>query len=323
MARLSIKKKSAARVRPSGEPAEATARKIAILIELIRVRRLSLAKVQRAYGISDRQALRDLQELRRIGASLGFTITRRNAQGNVELADFKTLPGSVIAAERCARSLIAEIFKAFGEPLHGLTEGIDDASNASESSFVRVIMPRLVEGSAASALLQQLQSAWQSGARVRFRYGGKEREVEPAAVLVRSGRYYLLGRQVSPAAWRLFSLDEIAGVKRCGTFAPKPPPAEYLSGDTIGFIKSGRKQRVAVTVSKRFAHTAASRCWQQAQTLAHNADGTVTMTFSVGDPDEVIRWALGYGAEAWISAPPAAVARAKALARDIAARYDA
>ncbi len=78
------------RSRSSGEPAEATARKIAILIELIRTRKTSLAKIERVYGISDRQALRDLQELRSIGKGLGFTITRRNAQGGVELSEFKS-----------------------------------------------------------------------------------------------------------------------------------------------------------------------------------------------------------------------------------------
>ncbi len=218
--------------------------------------------------------------------------------------------------------MIVEIFKAFGEPLHGLTEGIEDAVDANDTSFVRVIMPHLVEGSAAATLLAEFQAAWHDHARVRFQYSGKEREVEPAAALVRSGRYYLLGRQVSPGGWRLFSIDEIDGpIARCGSFVSKPAPGEYLSSDTIGFIKSGKKQRIEVTVSERFARTAASRQWQEAQTVVHNGDGSVIMIFEVGDPDEVIRWALGYGAEAWISAPPSAVARAKNLAADIAARY--
>lgn len=314
---------SAKRVRASGEPAEATARKIAILVELIRTGKVSLAKVERTYGVSDRQLTRDLQELRAIGELQGFNISRRDARGCVSLAAFAKRPGGIVAAENSARTLIVEVFKAFGEPLHRFAEGIEDGVESGEQSFVRVIMPQLVEDSAAAALLQQLQSAWQDRARVRFKYGEKEREVEPAAVLVRSGRYYLLGRQVSPAGWRVFSLDEIDGaVKRCGTFTPTTPPAEYLSNDTIGFIKSGKKQRIAVTVSKRFAHTATSRCWQQAQTVTRNADGTATITFEVGDPDEVIRWALGYGEEAWITAPPAAKTRAKQILKSIVAHYE-
>jgi predicted DNA-binding transcriptional regulator YafY len=311
------------RGRSPGEPAEATARKIAILVELIRSRRISMAHIQSKYDISERQTSRDLQELRRIGAGLGFEIGKRNANGFVELAAFASRPGAIVARENNLRSLMVEIFKAFGEPLQGLTDGME-AGAPIDSSFVRVVMPRLAAGSSVAVLLEKFQAAWESCARVRFRYAGKEREVEPSAAFVRSGRYYLLGRQVAPAvAWRLYSIDEIPGtVARCGTFTPKVPPAEYLAADSIGFIKSGSKHRVDVTVSKRLARTAASRRWQQAQSVHNNPDGTVTISFEVGEVDEAVRWALGFGDEAWISSPPEAVARARETAAAIAARYE-
>jgi predicted DNA-binding transcriptional regulator YafY len=44
------------------------------------------------------------------------------------------------------------------------------------------------------------------------------------------------------------------------------------------------------------------------------------MTFSVGDVDEVIRWAFGFGTEARIVGPQTAVERARELTR---AMYDA
>jgi hypothetical protein len=46
-------------------------------------------------------------------------------------------------------------------------------------------------------------------------------------------------------------------------------------------------------------------------TGASRRDGTVTIAFVVDDVDEVIRWALGYGGEDWISGPPAVVDRAR------------
>lgn len=47
------------------------------------------------------------------------------------------------------------------------------------------------------------------------------------------------------------------------------------------------------------------------------------MTIPAADPFEVVRWAFGFGAEAVIVAPPAAVEAARALAIGLAAKYGA
>jgi len=318
------KTRGAGKARASGQPAEATARKISVLLHLLRSRRIGVAFIQKQFGLSERQALRDLQELRKLGATLGFTITKRDSAGNVELADFANRPASLARGERGLTALVLELFKAFGEPLALYADSLVDSQ--LESPFVRVVMPRLEAGSAVATILNDLSAAWERGARVRFRYKNKEREVEPALAMVRSGRYYLVARELGAAGngWRIYSMDEIRGpVRRCGSFAPKPPPAEYVSTDTIGWIKhEGKKQRVEVTVSPKLAPTATSRRWQAPQETTQHADGSATIAFSVGDVDEVIRWALGFGDEAWVSAPPAAVERAKAMVAQIAARYD-
>ena len=130
--------------------------------------------------------------------------------------------------------------------------------------------------------------------------------------------------QVGPRAneWRIFSLDEIVEpVRRYGTFTPRVPPGEYRSRDAVGWIKTGEKHEVEATVSARFAQTATSRRWQTDQRVVQHDDGTATLCFSVGDIDEAIRWALGFGDEAWVSAPPAAVDRAREIVVPIAKRY--
>lgn len=310
-----------AQKRASGELADATARKIAIVIELLRARRLDVDRFQKDSGLSQRQMLRDLQELRGLGKTLGFSITGRK-NGTVELAEFAGRPGLLVKGEQTLNALIVELFKAFGAPLQPYAAGI---TASTQSAFVRVVMPHLIEGTSVAEVLAALQSAWENDARVRFKYKGKEREVEPALTMVRSGRYYLVGRQVDAGAgkWRIFSMDEIKGpIRRCGTFKPQTPPDEYTSTDTVGWIKTGKKQSIEVTISKSQAHTATSRQWQTAQTSRENTNGSWTIAFEVGDIDEVIRWALGFGEEAWITAPPAAVTRAKQIVQAVARRYD-
>jgi predicted DNA-binding transcriptional regulator YafY len=102
----------------------------------------------------------------------------------------------------------------------------------------------------------------------------------------------------------------------------KPVPAKYLSHDAIGFFKGdGEPKTVDVTFSKELAPSAVSRKWQQAQKVRKNADGSATISLVVDDVDEVIRWALGFGDAAWVSAPPAAVSRARSIAEHICLRY--
>ena len=199
------------------------------------------------------------------------------------------------------------------------------ASAGDEASFLHVIQPQLVDGTGVGMVYRDLDAAWQKDARVEFRYKGQLRTIEPAAAVVRAGRYYLVGRDIAKGrdGWRTFSMDLIERpIRRVGSFTRKLPPAKYLSSDTIGFFKGdGEPQTVDVTFSKGLAASATSREWQKAQTVRQNRDGTVTVSFIVDDVDEVVRWALGFGGDAWVSAPRSAVARARELVDQIRENY--
>ncbi|HTU82314.1 MAG TPA: WYL domain-containing protein, partial [Candidatus Acidoferrales bacterium] len=241
---------------------------------------------------------------------------------------FKAKPSGLIAGEKRVRALMAELLKSYGEPMRELAEALpaSDAGDADGASFVHFVQPQLIDGSAVREVFDALYAAWQNDARVEFAYKNQQRRVEPAAAVVRSGRYYLVGRDVEKGrdGWRTFAMDLIGPpIRRVGTFARKPAPAKYLSTDTIGFFKGdGQRRTVAVTFSKALAASAASRKWQDAQKIRTNPDGTITISFDVDDAGEVVRWALGFGDEAWVSAPPAVVESARELLDRIRRRYD-
>jgi predicted DNA-binding transcriptional regulator YafY len=182
-----------------------------------------------------------------------------------------------------------------------------------------------VDGTAVGKVYRDLDAAWQKDARVEFGYKGQPRTIEPAAAVVRAGRYYLVGRDITKGgnAWRTFSMDLIEGpIRRVGSFTRKVPPAKYLSNDAIGFFKGdGEPHCVDVTFSKDLAASAVSRKWQQAQKIRKNDDGKATISFVVDDVDEVVRWALGFGDEAWVSAPAAVICRAREIVDRVRSRY--
>jgi len=302
------------------------ARKIGILLDLVRNRRISLRGCEQTYGASERTILRDLQELRKIGETSGFRITEREHGDVCELSEFKARPAGILEGEKRVRALMAEVLKAFGDPMNELTGAVGNEDGATgDATFLHVVQPQLVDGTAVGKTYRDLEAAWRNDARVTFRYRDQVRRVEPAAAVVRSGRYYLVGRDVDKGrdGWRTFSIDVIEGpIRRIGTFTRKAPPAKYVSGDTIGFFKGdGEPQTVEVTFSAQLAPSAVSRRWQQAQNVRKNADGSATISLRVDDVDEVIRWALGFGDQAWMSGPSAAVDRGEELAQRILMRY--
>jgi predicted DNA-binding transcriptional regulator YafY len=61
--------------------------------------------------------------------------------------------------------------------------------------------------------------------------------------------------------------------------------------------------------------------WQEQQQVEMHEDGSATMTFTVNDVGEIIRWSLGFGAEAKVVAPQSAVDEARRIARGIVERY--
>ena len=314
--------------RKSGSPTPATTRKIGILLDLVRNRRISISGCEQTYGTSNRTLLRDLQELRNIGETAGFRISERENGDTIELSEFKSRPAGLVASEKRLRLLMGDLLKAFGEPLHELAGDLSDGKSAAspDESFVHFVLPQLVDGTAVATTFERLESAWQDGARVAFGYKAERRTIEPGAAVVRAGRYYLIGRDVAKGrnGWRTFSMDLIEEpIRRAGSFASKRPPVKYLSKDAVGFFKGeGEPSNVDVTFSKQLSPSAASRKWQEAQSTRQDADGAVTISFVVDDVDEVIRWALGFGGEAWVSAPPGAVARARETVDRISLRYD-
>lgn len=315
-------KKISGKGRPSGEPSGATERKIRILLELVRNKFIRLSRMCDEYGASERTILRDLQELRKIGERAGFKVAEKSQHDTIRLLDFDQRPTGIDKSSRALRALIHDAGRALGPPVEAQFESIDAGEPRDERRFLHFLQPALREGTRVADTFKQLEAAWANNARVTFKYAGKDRRVEPAFAVMRSGRYYLLGRDPAAKDWKYYALDNIQPpIKRSGSFSLQPIPAKYQNNDVLGFIQGRNEQRVSVRLSANLAPSATSREWQRAQQVDLHDDGSATMTFTVSDVGEVVRWAFGFGADAKIVSPPAAVEYAKNLAEQICAEY--
>ena len=229
--------------------------------------------------------------------------------------------------------LLSALGGALGAPV--TLELGDLATATADSGFLRFLVPQLVEQSAVTETYRLLKAAWEvrpGPAMVRFVYpesgkeGGKDRVVEPYRVLLRSGSAYLVGYDTDRKGWRMFALDCIMSRPvRVGTIQQaRVVPAAYDSSDVVGYIKSGgAPTAVTVRLSATVAASATRRRWQTMLRTTLGTDGSAEITFEVNDIGEIVRCAMGFGADATIVAPDAAVVLAAETARAIAATYEA
>lgn len=314
------------------EASAAVSRKLWLLVELIRRRRITYSEYARIHERDYRTFQRDLQQLRALGATSGFTLSGIQDGERVDLVAFEARLGHVNDEQQRLIALVETIAETLGQPIARKLKplvGPVDATKAED--FYRFAMPKLLDESRAADIARILERAWRSGpARVRFRYTDSrtatvvERLVEPYRLLLRSGVFYLVGYDCDKHSWRMFALDRFASrpVPHGTALKKRDVPPEYDGTDTLGFIKrDGAMTRVSVELSPVIATSAISRSWQDAQRVQRRDDGSAAISFEVSDVAEVIRWALGFGAEARVIAPPAAVRLARETVEQIVARY--
>jgi len=305
---ISSKGKSA----DAGEPIEAVERKIWLLLELLRHKTVQFRTYERLYERSDRSFKRDLQHLRKIGERTGFSISGLH-DGVVSLETVDASLKKTDKSSKALSTLLQSAARALGAPVERQMRGLTEPGAGGERQFLYFALPQLVKGTQVAAVYDALENAWSSSARVRFPYGRDrgERIVEPHAVLNRSGRYYLVGYDVGRGkGWRYFALDRIEGIpQRAGTCRPRALDDSFVFSDSMGMLHGGPAVEVTVELSPLVAASATSRLWQRNQKVQSLPDGGARMTFTVSDPDEVIRWAFGFATEAKIIAPVPVVER--------------
>jgi predicted DNA-binding transcriptional regulator YafY len=315
--------------RPKDDPTESLARKVALLLELLRHQTLDVERACQRYDADKRTLQRDLSQLRKLGESLGFSISKTE-NGLVKLMDFERRPRQFADDRGALAQLAAEIARAFGAPM-GEQLGSLATLRPGGDPFIRFLSPILAADSRVAKIVAQLQDAMKSPAGrcfVRFRYkttkATEERLVEPDHIVIRSGRYYLVGYDRGRKDWRFFALDSMVGEPaRAGTIpSVRTVPVNYRSDDVLGFFKdAGPPVTVTIAISAAVSASITSRVWQSAQTVEHRADGSALLTIAVHDVGEAVRWAFGFAPEARIVAPPEAIATAKALAEKLLALH--
>jgi proteasome accessory factor B len=265
------------------------------------------------YGQPDAEAFRrmferDKADLRRMGVPVetaplsrfddrvGYRIDPRS----YDLPDVDLEP-----AELAALALAVEATGLADEAGAGLLKLAVDAGEPDAARANRQVPLGVPLAAPHRAVLMEAQLARQS---VRFTYAppGREparRTVDPYALVHRRGRWYLVGRDHDRDARRAFRLDRIAGtVTPFGDPDAFAPPAEGVDvSDVVPPVPPGGPESAEVVAAPGIAWLVARRA-RGAGT--EEPDGWTAFTVPVGDPDDFLGWALAFGPELEVRAPP-------------------
>jgi predicted DNA-binding transcriptional regulator YafY len=178
-------------------------------------------------------------------------------------------------------------------------------------------------------VFELLQQAERAHRRLTFAYvdkrgAGTSRRVDPYGFIVSSGRIYLVGFDHTRNDMRVFAVDNIADPQIGPQTFERPVDFNldaYGANSVSGVWHADTLTDVTVRFSPVVAKAAAAANVAREKRLARRDDGGVDITYRVGDPLEIVRWSLGWGAEAEVVAPESARSSAREIAQRIAARY--
>lgn len=233
------------------------------------------------------------------------------------------------------RSLGASIGGAIGLSIDEVTERL--VGTAGRSAKARVDRPSPVAFRLAEIALDEagerafalLSSAERSSRSVQFSYRDKEgtrsvRTADPYGFVVNGGRIYCIAFDHARNDKRTFAVDSMNELTVLARTFSKPGDfnvEEYAAGSISGVLHSGESTEVAVRFDARVAKAAEAARIVAERQVVHHADGSVEIRYRVSDVDELVRWVLGWGAQAEIVRPAAARERIAGFARAVASKY--
>ena len=235
----------------------------------------------------------------------------------------------LVTLKRLGSSLGGTFASAIEETTQKLLRSSDRRSEvAVESASFTIRVDSVAMDEALERVFDQLQTAQRERRRVQFGYTDKkgnrtDRRADPYGFIVSAGRVYLVAFDHARNDMRVFAVDNVSNVAVTPQTFEKPADFNldaYGANSMSGVFHAETVTDVTVRFSPVVAKAAASKAPATAA-VARRADGGADITYRVADPLEIVRFSLGWGAEAEVVAPDDLGRAAAAMAGGVAARY--
>lgn len=236
----------------------------------------------------------------------------------------------LVTLKRLGSSLGGTLATYIEETTTKLLQSSDRRSaGAVDSSSFAIRLDAVALDPEVERVFEALQSAERSRRRVAFAYVDKngartDRRVDPYGFIVSSGRIYLVGFDHARNDMRVFAVDNIADPRVLPQVFERPADFNldaYGANSVSGVWHADTLTEVTVRFSPVVAKAAAAANIARERRVGRRDDGGLDITYRVSDPLEIVRWSMGWGAEAEVIGPESARASAREIALRLASRY--
>jgi proteasome accessory factor B len=316
--------------------------KVVLLVRLLSAideGRFGFEQLKRQIGEEKAPSTRTLRRYLSVLSDAGFPWFFDRGSGTYRFADGYSLRRlnlsqrellGLVTLKRLGSSLGGTFATAIEETTQKLLRSSDRRTEASVAhSSLAIRFGAVAMDAEVERVFEQLQGAEREHRRVSFGYTDKNakrtrRRVDPYGFIVSAGRVYLVGYDHDRTDMRVFAVDNVSDVTATPQTFERPADFNleaYGANSVSGVWHAETVAEVTVRFSPIVAKAAAARTVARDQRMVRRPDGGVDITYRVSDPLEIVRFSLGWGAEAEVVAPDDARRAAGELVRALAARY--
>lgn len=278
------------------------------------------AEIAERFGISERTAYRDLQDLSRLES---VPITRdEHGYRLVEGTTLRSL--ALTATERATLKLLLQhpAFRDAADLTAGLERKLDVATRELEETPQALTLAGPERsGNIAQGLLPLLEQAVRERTPVTLLYrslwsqGQAWRGLDPYAVFHRENTWYLVGHCHLRHEPRTFRVDRIAEAKRLdGVFDPPAFDLDAFLQETWGVYRGRTLHDVVIHFDASLAPLIEAGAHHPDERIKKLGNSALEYRVAVSHLDEVARWIVGFAGAARAVEPPPLIARVVEIA---------
>jgi predicted DNA-binding transcriptional regulator YafY len=300
---------------------------------------VTIAGLREEFGVSRRTVYNDLEALQTCGVPLYNDMADDNsARWMIEHSARRrtvTLTGDQLRTLYLARRLIAPMdAEVFNHDLDSVFDRLSKGLTPADKEFIErlpqklhFVSRRFKDYKKKRTPLEHLLFCLKKDKLAEVHYRNVEGRrskhlVEPYAMVVYRTSLYLLGYSHSRKDMRTFMLDRISRVDSLkeGFKYPEDFDPDAYFANAFG-ITVDTPQQVVVIFDASEAQFVEEHIWHPQQKLEHLPDGRIKLTMKVSGIEAVLRWLMGFGANAEIVSPQGLREEAARRLRGGAKRY--